>query len=263
VKDAPGFTLTKWYLDCATADGRAVIAYWASLTWLKLSVTWQNVSWFEPQGARSQRSSLAKAPPPQVLEDAITWPATLGGEIRIEQRAGPVEARLYESENGLVDWRTEAPAAMVRATFPAFGTIEGPGYVERIVMTVPPWRLPIRELRWGRWIDAAAARSVVWIDWRGSAPQTRVFVDGICARNPVVTDDCVSAGTARLTIGDRLTLHQRALGDIVATIPPLRAALPATLLALRQSKWCGNAVLTNESEAPITGRTIHEVVIFG
>jgi hypothetical protein len=263
VKDAPGFTLTKWYLDCATADGRVMIAYWASLVWLKMSVTWQNVSWFEPTGSRAQRSSLAKAPPPEVLGDEISWPATLGGEIRIERRAGPIETRLYESESGFVDWRAEAPAAMVAAEFPAFGAIEGPGYAERIVMTVPPWRLPIHELRWGRWLDATAARSIVWIDWRGSAPQTRVFVDGISAPDPVVTDDTVSAGTTRLDIGDRLTLHERAFGEIVATIPPLRAGLPAALLALRQSKWCSKAVLSHEGEAPITGRTIHEVVIFG
>ncbi len=263
LEDPQGFTLTKWYLDCATDDGRACIAYWVSLAWHTLSLTWQNVAVFCPDGSRSQRSSLARASAPLVREGGISWPDTLGSHIEIAPCARPIEARLYECASGCVDWRAEAPAAMVDAEFHELGRIAGPGYVERIVMTVPPWRLPIRELRWGRWVDASARRSVVWIDWRGREPQTRVFVDGTCAPDPVVRDDAINAGTSTLTIGATHTLHERSLEDIVATIPPLRALVPARLLALRQSKWCSAAGLSVGNGQPVSGRAIHEKVVFG
>ena len=64
----------------------------------------------------------------------------------------------------------EAPAAEVSVSLRGFAPLRGTGYAERILITIPPWRLPIRELRWGRWIGEAASRSVVWIDWRGESP---------------------------------------------------------------------------------------------
>jgi len=31
-----GFSLTKWYLDLVTDDGRVAIAYWAEVRWKRL-----------------------------------------------------------------------------------------------------------------------------------------------------------------------------------------------------------------------------------
>jgi len=246
------FSLTKWYFDCVAADGRAVIGYWASLAWRKVALTWQNVTLYEPGHPPSGRSSLASAPPPDVDGNTIAWRApALSCEIDVESRQRPIDARLLDDGAGVVDWRAEAPAALVSVRLNGVAPVEGPGYAERLFITVPPWRLPIRELRWGRWLDADARRSVVWIDWRGERPRTWLYVDGIATADAVVTDESVRAGAVSVALDERRVLHAQSFAEIAASIPPLRAVVPQSLLALRQTKWCSAG-----------GHAIHEVVVF-
>ena len=171
----------------------------------------------------------------------------------------PMSERLLA---GVVEWRVEAPAAVVSASLRGFAPLRGTGYAERIVITIPPWRLPIRELRWGRWIDEDASRSVVWIDWRGEAPHTWVFVDGAAAPTPEVTDESVRAGALEVALGERRTLQERTLAEIVSTIPPLKAVVPRSFLRMRQSRWCSEGRLRDGDGASCAGRAIHEVVVF-
>jgi len=257
------FTLTKWYFDCVAPNGRVVIGYWASLAWRHLSFTWQTVVLYETGRSPTRRSSLVRAPPPSVGCDTITWRApALGCVIDVESRQRPIEERLLDDGTGIVDWRAEAPAAFVSVELRGFVPVQGSGYAERILITVPPWRLPIRELRWGRWLDAASSRSVVWIDWRGEYPRTWVFVDGNMAPSAVVTDEGVCAGNVKVVVGERRTLEAPAFSQIAAAIPSLQAVVPKSLLALRQTRWCSNSTLQEGNDAALSGRAIHEVVEF-
>lgn len=257
------FALTKWYFDCVAAGGRVVIGYWASLAWRRLKLTWQNVVLYEPGRPPVRRSSLASAPPPDVGAGTIRWRApALGCDIDVESRRPPFAERLLADGAGVVDWQVEAPAAHVAVSLRGFAPVQGPGYVERILLTVPPWRLPIRELRWGRWLDAAASRSVVWIDWRGAAPRTWVFVDGALAPAAQVTDESVGAGDVNVVLGGRRTLEALAFAEITASIPVLQAVVPKSLLALRQTRWCSDGTLQEGDAAALGGRAIHEVVVF-
>jgi len=257
------FTLTKWYFDCVAPDGRVVIGYWASLAWRSLAFTWQNVVLYESGQLPTRRSSLVSATPPDVRGDAITWRApALGCVIDVKSRQPPIKERLLDDNTGVVEWRAEAPAAVVSVELRGFAPVQGPGYAERILLTVPPWRLPIRELRWGRWLDAAASRSVVWIDWRGKSSRNWVFVDGIIAPSAVVTDESVCTGTANLVLGERRTLEALAFSEIATTIPALKAVVPKSILALRQTRWCSSGTLREGNAAALTGHAIHEVVVF-
>ena len=258
------FTLSKWYLDCVAPDGRVVIAYWASLGWRDLSITWQQVTLHDPGQPARRQSSLSSSPPPAIGPDAITWLApALDCRIDVRPRQGPIRHRLLDDSTGIVEWRADAPAADVSVALSGCPPLQGTGYAERLLVTVPPWRLPIRELRWGRWIDAAVNRSVVWIDWRGESPRTWVFVDGQLAASAVVTDECVSAGTAEVAVGQRRTLDAKSFSQIVAAIPPLQAVVPKSLLALQQTRWCSDATLTEGDAPALDGQAIHEVVVFG
>ena len=257
------FTLTKWYFDCVGPNDRVVIGYWASLAWRSLAFTWQTVVLYETGQSPTRRSSLMPAQPPSVDGDTITWRApALGCVIDVESRQRPIEKRLLDDGTGIVDWRAEAPAAIVSVELHGFAPVQGSGYAERIFITVPPWRLPIRELRWGRWLDATSSRSVVWIDWRGEYPRTWVFVDGNMAASAVVTDEEVRAGNVKVVVGERRTLEALAFSQIAGSIPSLHAVVPKSLLALRQTRWCSNGTLQDGDAAALSGRAIHEVVVF-
>lgn len=262
-RGAAPFTLSKWYLDCVAPDGRVAIGYWASLAWRDLSITWQQVTLHEPGKPPRRQSNLSASPPPDVGVDAITWRApALDCTVVVRSRHRPIQQRLLDDNSGIVEWRADAPAAAVSVSLGGCAPMHGTGYAERLLVTVLPWHLPIRELRWGRWIDAAAHHSVVWIDWRGESPRTWVFVDGMLAASSAVTDERVSAGTVDLRIGERRTLDTSSLSQIAATIPPLRAVVPRSLLALQQTRWCSDATLTDGNAPALNGQAIHEVVVF-
>lgn len=260
--DSP-FSLVKWYFDCEAADGRVAIAYWAQLAWRRLAVTWQSIVLYEPGNEPVRRSTLVAAPPPVVSGDSLAWRAeALGCAVHVESRQRPIEARLLDADTGVVDWRVEAPAAQVSVALAGFAPVRGPGYAERIIITVPPWRLPIRELRWGRWLDASPDRSVVWIDWAGESPRTWVFVDGDLAPSAVVTDERISAGAVSVTAEESRTLEDFTFSRIASTIPGLEAVVPKSILALRQVRWSSVCTLRDGDAAPLIGRAIHEAATF-
>ena len=78
----------------------------------------------------------------------------------------------------------------------------------------------------------------------------------------VVTDEGLCAGNVKVVVGDRRTLEAMAFSQIAATIPSLQAVVPKSLLALRQTRWCSNATLQEGNAAALSGRAIHEVVVF-
>jgi hypothetical protein len=265
------FSLTKWYLDCVDARGRAAIAYWTSLAWLRLNLTWQSVLVYEPEAAgggsrrRSlQRSSRARGPAPRREGCAIAWAApALGCAIAMEARLPPMAVRLLDSEGGAIDWHCEAPAADTQVRLDGRRPVTGQGYAERMILTLAPWRLPIDQLRWGRWIAADASRSVVWIDWQGELPRSWIFVDGQRQEPAEVGGEGVAAGGTSLRLGGPQLLPARSLRELVAAIAPLAAVVPASLLGLRQTRWRSTGTLHGAGRAPLSGWAIHELVTFG
>jgi hypothetical protein len=260
---AHAFKLTKWYFDCAGDDGRTAIGYWASLAWRGLSLTWQSIAVCETGRAPIERWSLAGGAAPTRERDRIVWPATALGCTFAADSCHPVLAsRLFENEAGFVDWRCEAPSALVKVECAGRPPMSGTGYAEQLTLTIPPWRLPISDLRWGRWMDETAARSVVWIEWRGAEPRTWVFVDGVLVPQAAVDDCCISAPPARLTLLPSSTLSTRALADTIQRIPGLHALIPSSVLSLRETKWSSLGTLRCPSAPPVEGRAIHERVTF-
>jgi hypothetical protein len=132
------------------------------------------------------------------------------------------------------------------------------GYAEVLETDIPPWQLPINELRWGRAIGASS--SVVWIDWRGSVPLTLILLDG----EPVdgsVDDRRVAFADRSITLTPTRLLRDGPIGTTaLASIPGLSSWAPAAILAAHETKWFSSAACTGPP--PFAGRAIHEVVRF-
>jgi hypothetical protein len=256
------FTLTKWYLDCVDADGRAAIAYWATVAWYGVVVPWQRATLYDPGRAAREYTSLRATPPPGPDGDRLAWHApAVSCELEYDRAAPAAALTLLDDARGAIRWRCEMPAARARCAFGGFRPFAGTGYAERIELTVAPWRIPIDELRWGRWIADDASRSVVWIDWRGEMPGTWVLVDGILAGSAAVRDDAVFLDhEASLTLDRGRTLHEESVAGVVRAVPGLAGLLRGTPLAMRDAKWCARAALATPGESPIPGWAIHEIV---
>ena len=256
-----GFRLTKWYVDCLDAGGRVAIAYWASLTWRSLGFTWSSVAVYEPGTPVRRTSALGRAAEPRLDGRSLTWrDPGIETVVEAEVLQAGASVRLFASGAGSVEWTCAAPVADVSVRAPGAAVVRGRGYAERLVLTLPPWRLPIRELRWGRWIAAESPRSLVWIDWRGAAPATWVLRDGALCPGATVTDTEVCAGGDRVSIGARLLLHSRRLDDVLGGLGPLRGLVPAAVLAIEDTRWACDAPLRSSDGASVTGAAIAELV---
>jgi hypothetical protein len=260
--DAP-IALTKWYLDCVDPNGRAVIGYWASLAWHRATIVWQSIAFFEPGRPPTYQTSLTKSQPPLDAGASIVWRApSLGSTITATRRGPAVASRLLESDAGFIDWACEAPAAETCAEIRGHSPVCGPGYVERLVTTVPPWKLPIKELRWGRWLSSDAGKSAVWIDWQGPHPASWLFVDSEPRPSPTITDAAVTSSKLTLTLTDPVTLHSRSSQTVLASIPALRSLLRRSGLLFRETKWRSVGERRDDGGPVIKGWAIHEVVQF-
>ena len=130
----------------------------------------------------------------------------------------------------------------------------------RLRLTIRPWRLPIQELRWGRFLSDGP--SLVWIEWRGPRPLSLALLDGKEAVVERVDDDRVVLGEpeAILSLTLRATLREGRLGAAVLDgIPGLRGTLPARMLAVHESRRYSSGVL-EVGTARHEGEALHEVV---
>jgi hypothetical protein len=174
----------------------------------------------------------------------------------------PLSRRLIDLPDGAVDWRCEVPAATVAVTLQDRPSLSGRGYAECLEMTLPPWRLPIDELRWGRWVSDDGGRSLVWIDWKGQQPRTDVYLDGRPQAAATVADDRIQAGDVSLALSERRTLHSRSLASALAGLAPVLSLLPASWRGVEDTKWISRACVNRPGTPAEQGWCIDELVRF-
>ncbi len=255
-----GFKLVKWYLDTVEADGSAAIAYWTSLKWLGLDLTWHDLSRYDVGRPPAEWSSRKEVAPPQFVDGHFAFQSPpLSLETTHEAATAGVTLTLIDGAEGRIDWECLAPAARVRFDCAGRST-PGAGYVERMTMTIPPWKLPIEELRWGRWMDDALAHSLVWIDWRGRAPRRWVVYNGALREQAVVRDDGVDLDVGRLALGAPRTLHDRSVGKLLRGISGLARFAANIPLAWDEHKFCCRAAFTSARGESVSGWALHELV---
>lgn len=261
-----GIAIRKWYLDAVTDDGRIWIAYWASLSLGPVSVVAASVLESAPGHPPRTRTRVGAIPEPRQVAGIVEWEhAALGLAGRWESECPGIERHLITPDKrdaGSVLWRCLMPRARVSLEVGG-ATIGAVGYVEVIEMSVAPWNLPIRELRWGR----AAAHgegspgSVVWIDWRGRSPRTDIFVDGLPVEGRVGDDGVGGEGFSLRVSRDR-TLREGALGTAaLAGVPGVSSWAPARFLGATERKWAGRAAFEGAG-GRWSGWAVHEVVEF-
>jgi hypothetical protein len=133
--------------------------------------------------------------------------------------------------------------------------------VEHLRLSLAPWRLPIHQLRWGRFINATDA--LVWIDWRGPHNRQVVYYNGAAVSAQTIGDREVvwGGGEAVLGLEPSAILREGPLGaTALAVLPNLDRLFPARMLKVRERKWLSRATLRRPGRPDSTGMAIHEVV---
>lgn len=259
-----GFYLSKWYLDCVADNGDTFTSYAALLRWRILTLHYSSFLFFSRRTGMLTKTSLRRHAPPCPEDGTIRWvSAPLAIEGSWTQDADPIEQQLLDSPDGAVTWSCMQPRAKAHVLLGGQTEMRGLGYAEHMKMTIRPWRLPIRELRWGRFLSETDA--VVWIDWIGNLPQTYVFHNGRLDAGGAVTDREIisSDGKKRLSLTGGSVLREGALGStVLAAVPGMNLITPLRTLRTHERKWRSHGVFTHDSEPLSDGWAIHELVRF-
>jgi hypothetical protein len=255
-----------------TPDGDTVIAYVARLGWSGLALGYASI--LDHRGGQTRVSTSLRGFEAPVLEgDTLTWSSSsLHVHGAWSALVKPVAATLLASDEGSVEWHCLQPASLAALRVGGGSdagepsrAVGGLGYAEVLTLTVPPWRMPIDELHWGRFVseldDAGAHASLVWIDWRGAHARKQVYLDGNAVDADVSAERVAIAGGTTLSLDRRDVLREGVLGaTVLAAVPELGKRVPGRLLGVHERKWRSRGVLERRDRRPVEGWAIHEVV---
>jgi hypothetical protein len=258
----PAFELSKWYADCTSEEGDAVIIYHAELHWRAVTVYYASLLTHRAGCRASARYSLRKRPAPAVRGDRIVWESPEWRASGSWRDVSPSHNNvLFESESGSLEWNCLAPRAAAAVEIDSKPAIQGWGYAEHLRLSIAPWRLPIRRLRWGRFVNATDA--LVWIDWGGSYNRRVVYLNGssVCATEISDRELVLAQNVAVLSLDTGTVLRDGLLGSTaLSVIPHLDRLFPDSILNMRECKWLSGAVLRRPGHPDSVGIAIHEVV---
>jgi hypothetical protein len=249
------FKLSKWYLDCVTDAGDVMIAYTGTVRWGVIHLHYSSLLESTAAGVTT-RNSLREQDEPLVQDGVISWQSNafgLDGQWQADSLA--LRETVYSSADGAIEWNCLMPQAKARLRDRC-----GLGYAEHLTMTIPPWKLPLQTLRWGRF--TSASDWIVWIDWQGEFSRRIVYRNGNAAPPRVLEDDRIEFDDGcRLLMDRSLTIREGPLGTTaLSAIPGIRKTFPARLLEIDERKWRSRARLEKPGTPAVEGWAIHERV---
>lgn len=252
--------LDKWYLDAVSDRGEVAMLYWASLRRGAFALHYGAALHRPADGPPTARYTLHPGAAPESGNGTrVDWVSTrLGIQAHWDGCDPAVGRTLLSTPDGAIRWDCTLPRASASVTIGPHA-VNGLGYVERLTMTLPPWRVPCDELRWGRFLSDR--EHLVWIDWRGQTPRTWVFADGTEHQAAEISTHAVTIADAgiHLEMGKSADLRTGTLRR--TALSPLRwlvSLLPRWRHA-REEKWLAAAALTTRYGTS-SGWVIHERV---
>ena len=253
------FSLTKWYLDCVDERGSAAIVYCARLRLPGVHVSYAGRLTNRDGTVASASSLLGYTLREEGTKIAVDVPR-LGLRGIWEADAPLFERILFRSGDGQVRWTCLQPRSRAEL-FLDGRQLNGLGYAERLEITLPPWKLPMRHLRWGRFVSADEA--VTWIDWQGGHNVRLLVRNGVELPLTHVDELGLQAPGLGLDFSNPLELRSGRLQNTVARQAPLlRRLFPQQICQIRESKWLSRGRLQSEGSAA-QGWVIHEAVQWG
>jgi hypothetical protein len=255
--------VSRWYLDCIAPDGDFFIGQAVSIRWSKLHINLvSGVTGLSDRINRRDTIVFREAFPQEVGPE-LTWncaPLSIRGTW--DSLAPKFEQALYSDKHQLIQWRCIAPRARVSLQLGDSRTLNGVGYADYIQVTADKWTLPIRELRFGRYLTDR--ESFIWIDMAGAFARPWVWRNGIEQPIASITDDLVAIeDNHTLGLAHKKIVREGTLGDtILQSLPALRTLIPKDIAALFECTWRTRAVLLESTEEVDTGWAIHQLIRF-
>ncbi len=261
------FLLSKWFLDFVGDEGEAMIFYAAKLKWHGWSVSYASWLRYNPASGVLLKSRFQDVCLPVVEDNLIKWNDPIFGVSGTwRSMADRIKTRLFDSEEGCVEWNCYQPASKVQLKIKD-KILNGRGYAEQLIMTVLPWKIPMDELRWGRF--GSENMNMVWIELVGKENQKWLWVNGELMHNFGIKDNYLSIPEKSLILNlDRGVVLEAekkisaVAGKLIRYIPGINSLMPLHFLMADETKWLSRGLLLAGGEKFADGMAIHEIVNF-
>jgi hypothetical protein len=246
------FELSKWYGDCISESGEVRIAYSARVRYGRLKVGYS--------GLLDGETATHSLRPYRIADEGqtLSWEGSgrsAALSAKWTRQDAPLRATVFESEEGAVEWCPVMPKGSA-----SMNGVCGLGYAEHLRMTIAPWKLPIRTLRWGRFLTPNT--TLIWMDWQGPFATRIVFFNGQRVLAEAIDDGgLLLDNRSRIYLDRAHVLRGGDLGSTVfAAVPGIGRIAPARMFRVDECKWKSRARMQVPGEPAEDGWCIHEVV---
>jgi hypothetical protein len=210
-----------------------------------------------------EKSSLRRTAEPQISGTTYFNHKFLNTVIRLKKIDGPISISLYEdSEGNELIWNCHHPKALADITHNG-NIFTGLGYAETLSCPINPLKLPMKELRWGRFLSDS--HTVIWINWKSDDPLNKVFLDGTEFNDAFFENDTLVFDNERhkLTFSEIRTIRNGKLSGLFSKMKYLKFFFNSRLLETVETKFKAKTILTGDSAFLSTGWSLFEIVKWG
>lgn len=261
------FKINKWYLDFICEDGQAMIFYSAELHWHGSKVPYTSFLHYIPNESVKVKSHFGKAHSPISDGNSIRWADSKFSIEGIWQpRAASISERLFESDSGHLDWFCYQPSSDVVLNLNG-KEFFGKGYVEMLTLSTYPWKIPMNELRWGRFANGNLV--VVWVEILHHKTNKWLWVNGEKSTDFAISDDSIiiTDNDIEIRFDKGIILEsEKKISNVVEKftrfIPKFNSIIPANFLMADECKWLSHTETRCGKNYYHDGMAIHEFVDF-
>jgi len=255
------FHLVKTYLDCIDDTGNCLIVYVAKLKFKFIKISYSGIIVSDHNNKTYERTSFKKNILPVIDHNIGFKDHALNITGEWQRIDDSFQFPLYSNDSRLVLWNCHHPKAIANIEF-GWKDYHGFGYAETLTLTIKPWELPLKELRWGRFLSENY--TIVWIHWKGQNPLNRIFLNGNEYNDAIFEDDLISfnSGKYKLEFLKISGIRKGKLSNIFSKVPWLKALFPFTILQTQEFKYKAYSSFKEQSNIVSFGWCLYELVVW-
>lgn len=258
-----GFKIEKLYIDCIDDQGNCFIVYWAKVKFFLLRIIYSGLIFCDSDGLTIEKSTFRKTVKP-VINGTINFNHKfLKAGLSLKRIDDPITRSLYkESENIELIWNCHHPRALAEINYNG-KVYKGLGYAETLFCPINPLKLPMAELRWGRFLSDSHA--VIWISWKDKNPLNKIFLNGIEYNDAIFDNKTIifNDGKHKLTFSEIQTIRDGKLSGIFSKMKFLKILFNSRLLDTVEIKYKAKTILSENSIFSSEGWSLFEIVTWG
>lgn len=254
------FRIEKMYLDCIDEQGNCFIIYRAKLKFYFIRVFYSGLIFSDSKGVTIEKSSLKKTREPLINNLLLFYSQHLEIRGSWKRTADPFPVFSFKDaqEHELV-WNCHHPNALTEIEYEE-ETYKGPGYAETLTLTIKPWKLPIDELRWGRFLSDGY--SITWINWKGTYPLNMIYCNGKEYNDAIFQENSIIFGSGNyvLMLNEITIIRKGRLSNALSDIPWTKILFDRRILNTMEIKYKARSTLVIDSEISASGWSLYEIV---